>query len=170
MMNKAILLDRDGVINKDKVDYVYRLEEFIILPGVVEALKGFKEMGYKVIVITNQSGIAKGIFTIEDVYKCHDFLQKTTGNLIDKFYICPYHESKSDSLTRKPGSLMYEKAITKFNIDISQSWMAGDKARDLKPARKLGLKTALIGHEDQYNADFHGDGLIDLYKKIKATT
>lgn len=75
-MNKAILLDRDGVINKDKVDYVYKLDEFIVLPGVIEALKGFKEMGYKIIVITNQSGIAKGIFSIEDVNICHEHFQK----------------------------------------------------------------------------------------------
>jgi D-glycero-D-manno-heptose 1,7-bisphosphate phosphatase len=168
-MNKAILLDRDGVINKDKVDYVYKVEEFFFLPGVIEALKGFHELGYKIIIITNQSGIAKGIFTLEDVNKCHELVQNESGNLIEKFYLSPYHESKTNSLTRKPGSLMYEKAIAKFNIDVSQSWMAGDKARDLKPARKLGLKTALIGHEDQYDADFHGDGLIDLYKKIKAT-
>jgi D-glycero-D-manno-heptose 1,7-bisphosphate phosphatase len=169
-MNKAILLDRDGVINKDKVDYVYKLEELFLLPGVIEALKGFHALGYKIIIITNQSGIAKGIFKLEDVNKCHDYVQEQCGNIIEKFYISPYHESKTASLTRKPGSLMYEKAIAKFDIDISQSWMAGDKARDLKPATKLGLKTALIGNDDEYQADFHGNGLIDLYKKIKGTT
>lgn len=118
-MNKCIFLDRDGVINKDYVDYTYKVEDFEILPNVIEGLKKFKEAGYLLVVITNQSGIAKGVYGHEDVLACHDYFQQESGNLIDRYYYCPYHPVESESLTRKPESLMFEKAIAKFNVDIS---------------------------------------------------
>lgn len=142
--NKCIFLDRDGVINKDYVDYTYTVERFEILPNVLNGLKKLKEAGYLLIVITNQSGIAKGIYGHEDVIKCHNYFQQESGNLIDKFYYSPYHQSKTESLTRKPGSLMFEKAIAKYDIDVNQSWMIGDRGRDLAPAKKLGLKTIQV--------------------------
>jgi len=146
-MNKCIFLDRDGVINVDCVDYTYKVEEFKIIDGVIEALRRFKENGYLLIVITNQSGIAKGIYGHADVKLCHDYFQKEAGNLIDAFYYCPYHQSVSESLTRKPGTLMFERAIAQYNISIADSWMVGDRERDLIPAHKLGLKTVLVGDE-----------------------
>lgn len=110
MKQKCIFLDRDGVLNVDRVDYVYRMEEFIIPPGVGEALKAFKEAGYLLIIITNQSGIAKGIYRREDVMMIHQAIQYGTGVELDDIYFCPYHEKfDSHSLTRKPGSLMIEK-------------------------------------------------------------
>ncbi len=143
-MNKCIFLDRDGVINRDNPDYIYKVEEFEILPGVIEGLRKLKESGYLLVVITNQSGITKGIYTTEDMVACHDFFQKESGNLIDKFYYSPYHPFTTESLTRKPATLMFEKAIAKFNIDPAQSWMLGDKERDLEPAEKLGIKGILL--------------------------
>ncbi len=145
---KCIFLDRDGVINVDKVDYTYTLEDFKIIPGVIEALEAFKKAGYLLVVITNQSGIAKGIYGHEDVKICHDFFQEKCGALIDRYYYSPYHQTISESISRKPDSLMFEKAIAKFDIDIESSWMIGDKNRDLVPAKKLGIKTALVGHEE----------------------
>ena len=79
MKQKCIFLDRDGVLNVDRVDYVYRMEDFIIPPGVGEALKALKEAGYLLIIITNQSGIAKGIYRREDVYMIHQAIQDGTG-------------------------------------------------------------------------------------------
>lgn len=143
-MNKCIFLDRDGVINKDNPDYIYKVDEFEILPGVIEGFKKLKENGFLLIVITNQSGITKGIYTKEEMDACHDHFQKVSGHLIDKYYYSPYHPFYTDSLSRKPGSLMFEKAIAKFNIDTSQSWMLGDKERDLEPAEKLGIKGILL--------------------------
>jgi D-glycero-D-manno-heptose 1,7-bisphosphate phosphatase len=148
-MNKCVFLDRDGVINIDHVDYTYRLDHFFIINGVTEALKKFKEAGYLLIIITNQSGISKGIYSYADVVRCHHFLQEQTGYLIDGFYYSPYHEKFTNSLSRKPGSLLFEKAIAKFDIDISQSWMIGDKERDLIPAQKIGLKTILISDKEE---------------------
>jgi D-glycero-D-manno-heptose 1,7-bisphosphate phosphatase len=143
-MNKCIFLDRDGVINKDNPDYIYKVDEFEILPGVIEGLKKLKEEGYLLIVITNQSGITKGIYTTEDMVACHDYFQEVSGQLIDKFYYSPYHPFYTESLTRKPGTLMFEKALAKYSIDPSQSWMLGDKERDLEPAQKLGIKGILL--------------------------
>jgi D-glycero-D-manno-heptose 1,7-bisphosphate phosphatase len=143
-MNKCIFLDRDGVINKDNPDYIYKVDEFEILPGVIEGFEKLKADGFLLIVITNQSGITKGIYTTEDMNACHDYFQKVSGNLIEKFYYAPYHPFKTESLTRKPESLMFEKAIAKYDIDVTQSWMLGDKERDLEPAEKLGIKGLLI--------------------------
>ncbi|MCR6642862.1 MAG: HAD family hydrolase [Sporocytophaga sp.] len=145
---KCIFLDRDGVINVDKVDYTYTLEDFKIIPGVIEALEAFKRAGYLLVVVTNQSGIAKGIYGHEDVKICHDYFQEKCGSLIDRYYYSPYHQTISESISRKPDSLMFEKAIAKFDIDIETSWMIGDKNRDMVPAKKLGIKTVLVGHEE----------------------
>ncbi|MDX2189633.1 MAG: HAD-IIIA family hydrolase [Bacteroidota bacterium] len=148
-MNKCVFLDRDGVINKDRVDYVYRVSDLLILDGVKEALATLKKNNYLLIVITNQSGIDRKIFTEKDVAMVHDAIQELTGNYIDEFYYSPYHRLVSNSLSAKPGSLLFEKAISKYNIDIKSSWMVGDRFRDLIPAEKLGLNTILV--ENDYN-------------------
>ena len=142
MKNKCIFLDRDGVLNVDRVDYVYRMEEFIIPPGVGEALRALKDAGYLLIVITNQSGIAKGIYQREDVYLIHNAIQEGTGVELDDIYFCPYHEKfDSHSLTRKPGSLMIEKAAAKYEVDMDASWMVGDHERDITAGTRAGLRT-----------------------------
>ena len=119
----TLFLDRDGVINKDYVDYVYTVEKFEFLPGVKEAFDLLKENGYLLIVITNQSGVVKEIYKEEDVWNVHHHIQKETNNALDDIYYGPYHEKWTNSLTRKPNSLMIEKAIAKYNIDINKSWM-----------------------------------------------
>lgn len=168
MSNKCIFLDRDGVINVDKVDYVYSVDEFKVIPGVLEAFKLLKDAGYLLIVITNQSGIAKGIYGHEDVKICHDYLQQLSGNAIDEFYYSPYHESTSHSLTRKPGSLMFEKAIAKYQINIGQSWMIGDKDRDTSPAHKLGIKSIAVDDKNRENkfATMFAENLLEAAKLI----
>lgn len=146
-MNKCVFLDRDGVINKDKVDYVYKIEDVKILEGVPQALQKLKERGYLLIVITNQSGIDRNIYSHSDVATTHAEIQKRVYNLIDVFYYSPYHRTITNSLSAKPDSLLFEKAIAKYKIDPSQSWMVGDRERDLIPAEKLGIKTVLLESE-----------------------
>ena len=142
MKNKCIFLDRDGVLNVDRVDYVYRMEEFIIPPGVEEALRALKDAGYLLVIITNQSGIAKGVYKREDVYMIHQAIQDGTGVELDDIYFCPYHEKfDSHSLTRKPGSLMIEKAAAKYEVDMDASWMVGDHERDITAGTRAGLRT-----------------------------
>jgi D-glycero-D-manno-heptose 1,7-bisphosphate phosphatase len=148
-MNRCIFLDRDGVINVDHVDYSYNSENFFLIDGVIDALKKLKDAGYLLVIITNQSGISKGIYTYADVVRCHHYLQEQCDYQIDGFYYSPYSEKYTNSLSRKPGSLMFEKAIAKFDIDVSQSWMIGDKERDLIPAYKLSLKTILISDKEE---------------------
>ncbi len=147
MKNRAIFLDRDGVLNEDNPHYSYHVDDFKILPGVPEALSQLKSAGYWLIVVTNQSGISKGIYTIEQMKACHEYFQLNCGVAIDWFYFSPYHRSVTNSLLTKPGSLMFEKAIAKFKIEASKSWMVGDRGRDLIPARRLGIKTIQIGDE-----------------------
>lgn len=143
-MNKAVFLDRDGILNVERGDYVWTLEDFKIVPGIIDVLKELKAQGFLLIVVTNQAGITKGRYTREDMHKCHDFFQKESGDLIDHFYYAAGHPSVSESLLRKPDSLMWEKAMAKFDIDPAQSWMIGDKERDLIPAKKFGIKTIRV--------------------------
>lgn len=140
----CIFLDRDGVINRDRVNYAYRLENFEILPRVPEALRQLKTAGYLLVVVTNQSGIAKGIYTREQMQTCHDYMNEATDHVVDGIFYAPYHPSVSESLTRKPGSLMFERAIARFDVNPTRSWMIGDKERDLVPAQKLGIPGILV--------------------------
>lgn len=149
MKNKCIFLDRDGVINRDRVDYAYDLSHFEILPGVPEALARLKKAAYLLVIVTNQSGIAKGIYTREDMQACHDYMHEQTAHVIDGIYYAPHHPVVTESLTRKPGSLMFEKAIAKFDVDVAASWMVGDKERDIIPAHKLGIPSILISDKQQ---------------------
>ncbi len=153
-MNKAVFLDRDGVLNEEIGDYVWTLDQFKIVDGVIEILKRLKNEGYKLIVITNQGGIAKGVYDHDDVKKMHDYFQEQSDHVIDEFYYSPTHpkvpESLSDPMVRKPSTAMFEKAIDDHNVDPKMSWMLGDKERDLIPAKKLGMKTIRIFLEGYY--------------------
>ncbi|OJJ17229.1 D,D-heptose 1,7-bisphosphate phosphatase [marine bacterium AO1-C] len=143
-MNKCIFLDRDGVLNRERGTYVYRLDDFEVLEGVCESLQQLKNAGYLLVVVTNQSGISKGLYTREDVKKCHEYLQKHCNNLLDDLFMGQYHPSISASLSRKPDSWMLEKAIGKYNIDVTQSWLVGDSPTDIEAAKKIQVKTVQI--------------------------
>ncbi len=162
-MNRCVFLDRDGVLNKDNPDYTFTVENFVILPGVIEALAKLKRAGYLLVVVTNQSGIDKGLYTIDQMKACHDFFQKTSDGVIDHFYFSPYHRSINASLLTKPDTLMFEKAIAKFGIDVKQSWMIGDRSRDLIPARSLGIRTIQVGDEvePEHRAEFTVYSLVE---------
>jgi D-glycero-D-manno-heptose 1,7-bisphosphate phosphatase len=167
-MNPCVFLDRDGVINKDNPNYTFRVEAFEVLPGVIDGLKLLKSKNYTLVVVTNQSGIAQGLYTQRQMEECHRYFQEKSGNVIDHFYFSPYHPSVTDSLLRKPGTLMFEKAIARFNVDISKSWMIGDRGRDIIPARKLGIKTIQIGDEieEKDKADYQSANLLQAAKII----
>ena len=130
MMRAAIFLDRDGVINHDPGDYTKSLAEFSLLPTFLTAMKSLKSKGFEVVVITNQGGIAKGLYSHEDVEEIHTFLKQSceaNGTpILDVFY-APHHPDFGASLSRKPRSLMIERALAKHNLDPARSWMIGDK-------------------------------------------
>jgi len=144
---RAVFLDRDGVINQERGDYTYLLEDFKFNDGLFEALHLFQEKGFLLIVISNQSGIAKNIYTKEQVDYLHLHIErvlKSRGVVITEMYYCPHHPDFSKCLCRKPDSLLLEKAIARFNIDASQSYFIGDAERDAEAGRKVGMNTILI--------------------------
>lgn len=149
-MDKCVFLDRDGVLNKEIGTYVYRPEELIIPEGVPQATHLLKAAGYALIVVTNQAGIAKGLYTRKQVLQIYQVIQKACHGSLDALYFCPYHPKyDSESLSRKPGSLMLEKAIARFGIDPEQSWMVGDRQRDLEAAKRVHVKGIFISNEEE---------------------
>ena len=138
MKQKAIFLDRDGTINVEK-DYLYKIEDFEFLPGVIEGLQLLQDAGYLLIIITNQSGIARGYYTEEDYHTLNNWMVgelKSKGISIAAVYYCPHHPDakmkayRVDCNCRKPKLGMYERAIRDFNIDLCNSYTIGDKIRD----------------------------------------
>lgn len=166
-MNRCVFLDRDGVLNKELGFQIKQMEQFELVPGLKESLKILKENGYLLIVITNQSGIAKGHYDEEFVKDCYQRIQDEVDGVIDALYFAPGHESVSKSLLRKPDSLMFEKAMAKFNIDPKKSWMIGDKERDLIPAKKLGISTVLVTGGASDYADLESENLADAVRMMK---
>ena len=145
-MNKCVFLDRDGVINEERGEYTYQVKDFKVLPGVPEAIRLIKELGYLAIVVTNQAGISRGIYSRRQMQACHQHMQEATGHLIDAVYYSPYHPSVTNSIGRKPGTLMIERAAARFNIALDQSWFIGDMERDMECGQKAGLKLIRIVH------------------------
>ena len=150
-MKKAIFLDRDGTINVEK-DYIYKSEDLVFEEGTIEALKTFKNLGYILIVVSNQSGIARGYFTEADLNIFNNNMNeilKKNGVEITEFYCCPHHpdgigEYKKVCECRKPNNKMIEDAIKKYNIDREKSYMIGDKTSDIGAGLKSNLKTVLV--------------------------
>ena len=167
-MKKAIFLDRDGTINVEK-DYIYKSEDLVFEEGSIEALKTFKNLGYILIVVSNQSGIARGYFTEEDLNIFNNTMNeilKKNGVEITEFYCCPHHpdgigEYKKVCECRKPNNKMIEDAIKKYNINREKSYMIGDKTSDIGAGLKSNLKTVLVKT---------GYGLKDMEKVDKNET
>lgn len=151
--NKAIFLDRDGTINYD-YGYVYKPSDLKIIDGVIEALKKLQSKGYLLIIITNQSGIAKGLFTEEEYYiftkKLKDELLEN-GIKIDDIFYCP-HDDSDNCECRKPKTKLFEMAIKKYNIELNNSFAIGDKERDLSICDKTNIKGILIGESKKYKS------------------
>ena len=147
-MNKAVFLDRDGVLNKELGDYVCRFEDFKVLEHNFTALKELQDRGYLLIVITNQGGLAKGWYSANVLDQMHSQLITTyaeKGVLISEVYYCNHHpEYNGKCLCRKPGSLMLEKALARFGIDASQSYFIGDRERDVIAGEAAGVTGILI--------------------------
>jgi len=142
-MNKAVFLDRDGVINHDPGDYTYHLSEFKLNDGIIENLKRLYDSGYLLIVITNQGGISKALYTHNNVDEIHTYLineLKKVGVELAEIYYCPHHSNNEKCLCRKPNSLMIEKALARFDIDPTKSFMLGDKLRDVECGENAGVK------------------------------
>lgn len=147
-MNKAIFLDRDGIINEEIGDYVKRFEDFKLLPHLAETLKNYQSQGFLLIVITNQGGLAKGLYTLTELNKMHQYFlneMEKAGVKITEIYYCPHHpDFNGNCLCRKPGSLLVEKAMARFDIDPKASYFIGDRPRDAEAGEKVGVKGILV--------------------------
>jgi D-glycero-D-manno-heptose 1,7-bisphosphate phosphatase len=144
-MNKAVFLDRDGVINNDSGHYyISDPKDFVLNPGVPEFLSWLKSEGYLLIIISNQGGISRGMYSIEDVdilHKKMETLLKESGISFDEIYFCPHHPENERCICRKPDTVQIEKAITRFSISINDSYFIGDRETDIEAGKKMGLKT-----------------------------
>jgi D-glycero-D-manno-heptose 1,7-bisphosphate phosphatase len=156
LTKKAVFLDRDGTINAE-VEYLHRVEDFAFLDGAIEAIRRLRAAGFLVIVVTNQSGVARGFFGLEEVTILHRHLQAELarfGTQIDAFYICPHHPEQGigefrrecDCRKGRPGMLL--QAAREHGIDLERSYMVGDKVADVEAGLAAGCRPLLVltGH------------------------
>ena len=161
----AVFLDRDGTINLE-ADYLYRIDDFEFIQGVPQAIKKLKKAGYLVIVVTNQSGVARGYFSLDDVTRLHEHIQKhltAAGTGIDAFYVCPHHPEKGqgaylkkcDCRKGQPGLLF--QAGADLGLDLQKSFMIGDKVADIEAGENAGCQPILVltgyGHESRHQIE-----------------
>jgi D-glycero-D-manno-heptose 1,7-bisphosphate phosphatase len=156
-MNKAVFLDRDGTINVEK-NYLYRVEDFEFLPGVIDALKLLQQAGYLLIIITNQSGIGRGYYTEADFQKLNSWMidtLKNSGVYITDVYFCPHlPDAKIDKYRkecncRKPKLGMYEQAVIDHNVSLANSYAIGDKIRDCAICERTACRGFLIADSEK---------------------
>ena len=175
-MSKVLFLDRDGVVNIDH-GYVYKPEEFEFVPGVFEACKAFSDAGYKIVVVTNQSGIGRGYYSEQDFYNLTEWMKgeflRHSVTILD-VYFCPHHPSKAEPAylqecnCRKPAPGMLLQAVTEHNIDISQS---GDKLGDLIAAERANIATRVLVRSGQSYAESteqHADVVCESLAELPA--
>ena len=172
MTIKTIFLDRDGVINKD-TNYLYKIEEFEFTTGIFKMCQYLLSIDYQIIIVTNQSGIARGYFSENDFQKITQWMLsqfKINGvNILDVFH-CP-HSSDSNCNCRKPKPGMLIKAQKQYNIDMGNSWMIGDKERDISAAKNAGIKNTILLNGTQKiiksEAEYITDSLKNTINLIK---
>lgn len=175
---RAIFLDRDGTINKYD-GFITDIDKFVLEDGAAEAIKKINSSGYLAIVITNQPVIARGEVSLSELDEIHNKMETLLGEkgaYLDGIYFCPHHpdkgfkgerpEYKIICSCRKPKAGMIFEAAEKFNIDLSQSFMIGDGENDVKCGKNAGCKTAYIGKENPYEADFNANNLYECVERI----
>ncbi|MBI2650116.1 HAD family hydrolase [Candidatus Woesearchaeota archaeon] len=171
-MKKAVLMDRDGVVTED-TGYVHKIEDFNLVENAVEGLKLLK--GFKLIFITNQSGIGRGYFKFEDFLDYNNRVVqelKKNGIKIEKTYVCP-HAPEDNCECRKPKTKMIKDAARDFGIDLGKSFMIGDKKIDVEMGHNAGCKSILVltgngmKEKENANADYAARDLIDAAKWIR---
>ena len=145
MLRRAVFLDRDGVINRE-VDYLSRVDQLEVLAGAPAALKALRAAGFKVVVVTNQSGVARGYFSLAQLARIHRELKKRlarAGARWDALYFSP-HAADSAHPMRKPGIGMLKAAKRRFGLDFASSYFVGDTTTDMKTARNAGCTAVLV--------------------------
>tara|TARA_B110000008_G_scaffold248003_1_gene259812 strand:- start:707 stop:1234 length:528 start_codon:yes stop_codon:yes gene_type:complete len=170
MALKTIFLDRDGVINEE-INYLHKIKDFKFIDGVFEVCKFFEKLGYRIIIITNQSGIARGFYSENDYQNLNNWMLKKFElngvKILDTFH-CPHHPS-SNCYCRKPKPGMFLEVAKIHDIDYSRSWMVGDKETDIQAANAAGIFNTILvrsGHKiDEFNSK--STHIIDSIKESK---
>ncbi len=146
-MPKALFLDRDGVVNVEK-NYLYKIEDFEFIDGIIEVCQHYAALGYLIIIVTNQSGISRGYYSGEDFERLSAWMIehfKSLGVTITHIYHCPHHESiDGECDCRKPQPGMFLEAQRDFDIDMKNSVMIGDNERDIEAAIRAGVTTNIL--------------------------
>ena len=148
---KAIFLDRDGVINQERKDYVKNLEEFKIFENVADAISLLKKENFLIVIITNQSAINRKLLSIKNLENIHKFLKKylkKNNTSIDAIYYCP-HTPEEDCSCRKPKPGLLLKASLDLDIDLKNSWMIGDSKTDIEAAKAAGCNSILLKENEK---------------------
>ncbi len=153
---KAVFLDRDGTIIED-AGYLHDPGQVRLLPRAAEAIRRLSADRYRVVVVTNQSGIARGLLSVDDYRATErrlDELLAAEGARVDGHYFCPHlPEVNGPCECRKPGPLLYRQAAERFGIDLSRSWWVGDRLRDVLPAETFGGRGILVGETEAAGAE-----------------
>ncbi len=142
MKKPAVFLDRDGTLIEE-VNYLSRVEDLRLYSYTEDSVKSLKDNGFLVIVVTNQSGIGRGIYSEADMHSIHEAIQAELGGAIDAFYFCP-HLPDEGCKCRKPGVGMIEAAMAEFEIDMENSWVIGDKKLDIELGQAAQVSTSLV--------------------------
>jgi D-glycero-D-manno-heptose 1,7-bisphosphate phosphatase len=141
-----IILDRDGVINYESEHYIKSPEEWLPIPGSLEAIAQLNRAGFRVLIVTNQSGIARGLYDIETLDRIHEKLMEelaAVGGYVDEIFFCPHHPDEKCHC-RKPKTGLIENIKQKYPIDLNQTFFVGDNVSDVQAARAMGCKPMLV--------------------------
>jgi D-glycero-D-manno-heptose 1,7-bisphosphate phosphatase len=172
---KLVILDRDGVINQDSAHFIKNPNEWIALPGSLEAIALLNQSGYRVALATNQSGIARGLFDMATLNAIHDKMHRAlalVGGRMDALFYCP-HAADDHCACRKPKSGMIEDIARRFSVDLKDVYAVGDALRDLQAFANAGCKPILVktgkGEETLENGDLPANTLVfaDLAEAVQ---
>lgn len=173
-LREAVFLDRDGTMIEE-IEYLHEPEKIRFLPHALEGIKQFQNMGYRLIILTNQPGIGLGYYTKEDFYRVNKAMFKEFskhGILIDKIYFCPHSKAENCSC-RKPGQALIQRAQKELMLDLSRSIMIGDKTADIETGKRAGMKTILVrtghqGKDEEYavQSDYVAEDLLSAAQWI----
>lgn len=171
IMKKLIILDRDGVINFDSENYIKNLQEWNPIPGSLEAIATLSQAGYQIAIVTNQSGIKRGLFSIENLHEIHQTLQnkvRALGGYIDAIFFCP-HQPSDECMCRKPKAGLFELVAKFFQVDLNGIPAIGDAWRDIEAAITVQCSPILVltgkgtHTAEQHRAELEG---IPIYKDL----
>jgi D-glycero-D-manno-heptose 1,7-bisphosphate phosphatase len=180
-MKRAVFIDRDGTINEEK-EYLFRRDDFVFIPGAPQAIRLLNDAGFLVIVVTNQSGVARGYYTEEDVHQLHRHIAadlEQFGARVDAWFYCPHHPAGRGSYAlpcrcRKPLPGMLLEAAGRFAIDLESSIMIGDKLVDVEAGAAAGCRSILVrtgyGSEEEHRCRSSVEVFDDLLSAAESLT